>query len=196
MVLGRGRTQKQAEQVVEGPEQVVKGAERGVNVYFDIDGVLNLYGPDPHQASFGDEDLWESYRSQSMMVTYSPDMVARLNEILARPGVTPYWLTTWEAEAGWFGQIVGLDDAQHWRWLPAMGLTPSGQWQKFASIRRHLGQTHPRMAVWFDDDLAIQVEARRWAERAGSVHAHAPEPRIGLRPSEVDRLEKLIVSAV
>lgn len=188
MVLGRGRAEKQAEQVVER-------AGQGVSIYFDIDGVLNLYGPDPREASPGDEDLWDSYRIQSMMVTYSPEMVTRLNEILARPEVTPYWLTTWEAEAGWFGQIVGLDGAQHWQWLPAMGVTPSGQWQKLASIRRHLRQTRPRAAVWFDDDLAVQIDARRWADRVGSIHAYAPEPRIGLRPSELDRVEKLIASA-
>ncbi len=174
---------------------VRRRAAEGVSIYFDIDGVLNLYGPDPRPAAPGDADLWDSYNGQSMMLTYSPDMVARLNEILARAGVTPYWLTTWENEAGWFGEHIGLAGAKEWPWLPAAGQTPSGEWQKFSSIRRHLRSTRPELAIWLDDDLATQDAARRWAARSGCVHAHAPQSRVGLRPSEVDRIEELVVRA-
>ncbi|WP_257477602.1 HAD domain-containing protein [Acidipropionibacterium jensenii] len=180
-----------------GEDAMVLGGSRpgqGVNVYFDIDGVLNLYGPDPLSQTPDDQDLWSSYRSQSMMLTYSPEMIARINEILAIPGVTPFWLTTWEREAAWFGSQVGLTGAEEWQWLPAVGMTPSGQWQKFASIRSHLKVARPQLAIWFDDDLAIQSDARAWTDRLGAVHAHAPDPRIGLRPSEVDRMEELIRS--
>lgn len=170
-------------------------AGQAINIYFDIDGVLNLYGRDPRPDSPDDQDLWGSYRSQSMMVTYSPDMVERLNTVLEDPEVTPYWLTTWESQAGWFGAHVGLRDAREWTWLPAVGMSSAGQWQKFASIRRHVRTTRPSMAIWFDDDLAIQDDARAWADRTGFVHAQSPEPRIGLRPSDVDRLADLVGSA-
>ncbi|AXE38324.1 HAD domain-containing protein [Acidipropionibacterium virtanenii] len=173
----------------------------GINIYLDIDGVLNRYGPvrrgrtgaDPVDP---DEDEWSAYTSAGGVLMWPPEMMARINRLLAAPEVTPYWLTTWESEAAVFGEQVGLEGSADWTWLPSRGLSADGRWQKFASIRDHVDQTDPIFAVWLDDDLAHESEARRWARRSGRVLAFAPEPMVGLRPSELARIEELVAEAL
>lgn len=171
----------------------------GINIYFDIDGVLNRYGPlrsfpgqDPADPS---ADRWPAYTASGGLMSWPPEMITRINRMIAPDDVTPYWLTTWESEAGWFGSQVGLEGSADWTWLPAVGVDASGRWQKYASIRTHLAQTDPVFAVWLDDDLAHNRDARRWARRTGRVLALAPDGIEGLLPSQLARVERLVAAA-
>lgn len=174
---------------------------RSINIYLDIDGVLNRYGPVRRGGSGADpadpgEDEWSAYTSAGGVLVWPPEMVARINRMVAADGVTPYWLTTWESEASVFGEQVGLEGSGDWTWLPAIGTSGDGRWQKYASIHDHVDQTDPLFAVWLDDDLAHEPEARRWARRTGRVLALSPEPMEGLRPSQLTRIEELVAEAL
>lgn len=172
----------------------------GINIYLDIDGVLNRYGPvrkgrsglDPADP---EADEWSAYTSSGGVLVWPPEMIVRINRLIAADDVTPYWLTTWESDAAVFGEQVGLEGSADWTWLPSVGISGDGRWQKYASIRDHVDQTDPVFAVWLDDDRAHEPDARRWARRTGRVYALAPEPMEGLRPSELTRVEELVAQA-
>lgn len=160
-----------------------------VNLYFDIDGVLNPY----HHRPGAVEDAWDDYQDPHFLITTSPKMIARLNHIITTYGVRCFWLTTWEEQAAWYGREVGLKGSEHWEWLAALPPRGSdGDWQKFLSIRQHIATTRPSLAVWMEDDLLVAPEPAQWAEETPGVEAVVPDPSVGLSPQALDRIEALI----
>lgn len=160
-----------------------------VHLYFDIDGVLNPYHHRPGAVA----DAWDDYRDPHFLVTTSPKMIARLNHIIATYDVRCFWLTSWEEQAPWYGQQVGLDGSDQWEWLPALSARASeGEWQKFDSIRQHIADTRPALALWMEDDLLADPAPAKWAEETPGVEAFVPDPSVGLSPLTLDRIEDLI----
>lgn len=154
------------------------------HLYLDIDGVLS---PHPRAAPTS----WPDFRDETILLTYSPQMIRALTRVLIEHAVNPFWLTTWEDTAEWVGSKTGLTRQGEWPWLPALGFDEHGDWQKFATIRRHVAETGPDRVVWVDDQLAECREAVEWATEAG-VLAIAPDPKQGITPGHVKLMREYL----
>lgn len=174
---------------------------RNILIAFDIDGVLNPTVHDPIPACV--TDRWPDMQPPTALITRVPSMIRRVNELLARhPEVTPMWCTSWEENAAWFGEQVGLTGSSDWEWLPAVGDGAVADWQKFISIRERVERDQPDLMIWCEDDLVRRdedgVEIRdpeviNWvSDPANNTVAVAPLPGVGLSPRDLDRIEQLI----
>lgn len=159
-----------------------------VNLYLDIDGVLNAY----ERKITTLPSLWKDGYRQYGWEWVAPAMIDRLNWIIRHYGVAAYWLTTWEDMAPDFGQTIGLAGSKSWPWLKAMVSGVGSDWPKFTSIREHVAATKPDLAFWFDDDLAYEPSAQRWADEHPNVHAFAPTGTHGITPRMLADMEARI----
>lgn len=149
-------------------------------IYLDVDGVLNA-------VTFNDPPQWGWDGAAIKVVvngwpiTYSPDLVAAINEVAAIPGVGIYWLTTWCHDApqklaaviGLRGEdwpVVGFD---HWR------SKVHKTWWKLTAIREHLADFEGGV-LWIDDDLHYDQAAVDWLRETPSVVGLCPRTELGV----------------
>lgn len=150
------------------------------NLYLDIDGVIS-----PHRGA--PVSSWPDFRPASALLSYSPMMVSALNELITDYGLQPYWLTTWEQEARWVGDKIGLAGAGEWPWLPACGPATGADWEKFVSVQQHVDETRPDQFVWIDDNLLTEPVAQRWAAQRGAL-AIGPRADQGIHPGHLEEV--------
>lgn len=132
------------------------------HLYLDIDSVLNTHDVGPAM------EFWGDHEEPSILISYAPRLIRAVNHLIASTeDLQVFWLTSWEEEAAWFGEQVGLVGAGDWEWLSAVGGGRGLEWEKFVSLRDHLEQTQPDQAVWCDDELATEPAAREWARDRG-----------------------------
>lgn len=165
------------------------------HLYLDVDGVVNAY--DLRYAS-GEPEWKSGYTSfradNGFRITYAPDMIARLNEIIDTYGVVGHWLTTWEYEARQLGERIGLKGSEEWEVLPALQYGRKGGWLKFHSIRAHVEETKPDVAFWFDDDLYHEPEAWKWGVE--NLRPYAPVGEVGITQWMLDDMENNVGFAI
>ena len=165
-----------------------------VDVYLDVDGVLNVL-PDSHYLQ-----KWgwgHRYRNDlalladgTFKITWSPELVERINALAARPDVTIHWLTTWLTEApSVLCDLVGV--AGHdWSVVGAAEFEDLVQeWWKLDAIRNHAGANR---IVWADDDLTYSHGAKRWAEQRGGTLLVETDPRRGITREQMEKIEAFI----
>lgn len=167
----------------------------------DVDGVLNAvvgYRKE-YPATWRN---WEQQVLGGFTITWSPDLMERINKLLADDLVEIRWLTTWREEANAhlitpFGLTemavcpdedlgrcqLNLDD----EWSPHEGKLSSYTWWKFPAARfQHL---EGRPLIWTDDDLQFEPNATKWVAEVDNVLAISPDTAVGLTPGDLDRIE-------
>lgn len=150
-----------------------------VVVYLDVDGVLNALST---THAFGDG---VAHRVEGFELLLSPRQGRRLATLDAEVR----WLTTWGRDAARVGALIGLGTLAVAA-EPPDAVTSSGPW-KLDCVRQQVS-AEGRPFVWIDDN-AIGRTARRWAETVGVPHLLVtPDPLIGLRPEELDAVERFV----
>lgn len=157
------------------------------HLYFDIDGVLNTIRVDDSARA-----AWGDHAYPSLLISHAPRLIEQVNELIARiDGLEVFWLTSWEEDAAWFGEQVGLNGSWDWLWLPAAGPGRGFEWEKFTAIRDHLAETQPDRAVWCDDELRTEPDAQGWAAQQGVLTI---SPDNVLLPEHLQQIEEFLTS--
>lgn len=170
-------------------------------VVLDFDGVVNQFpGEVVPEGVFAPTGKHKSaYRTeleQWYAITYSEEMVADLNEILADPAVQLLWLTTWQH------RVIGE--------MEALGLRAAREplWLKFLPRMSDYGGVHAKCEVFDDlmeglpgdvgviwvDDQAIAVH-RAYAQDAQDAPDEpgllvAPDPRYGITRAQMAQIRE------
>jgi HAD domain in Swiss Army Knife RNA repair proteins len=154
-------------------------------VFLDFDGVLN---PEtrPPPGPFTD---WMTAHVDRMTITWSPTVACFISQLAKHAEVL--WLTSWAEDAQihlepLMGlprlELAGTDEFEApWRW-----------WKH--DVVMGLWENDHRPFVWIDDDLALFDDTLEWVSALSSDHALAiaPDPSIGLTPSDLDRIDHFI----
>jgi HAD domain in Swiss Army Knife RNA repair proteins len=187
----------------------------------DVDGVLNVVTLAP------DATLWPRWRrgvartddrSRAWPITWSPDVIDRLTDLLTARRVEIAWLTTWGEDANdELAALLGLPQ------LPVAGCPPSrvvtsgglsgtgrpasthaevagadaadpltGRWWKFGALRRLYAVDPGRPLVWTDDDLALEPQVTAWMRAHTTSLLVAPDPRHGLTPQHLIAIDRFL----
>jgi hypothetical protein len=150
-----------------------------VNLYLDVDGVVNVPF---HRGTAGFSD-WED----TGFVTWSPAMVGRLGAL----EVDSHWLTTWRDEAN-----TVLAPLFGWEPLGVLARAREHMWWKLEAL--WLTQDHAQPFVWIDDELderrresqgMLDVILERFAEPFLLI---SPVAHVGLSPSELTQIEHFV----
>lgn len=160
-----------------------------VEVYLDVDGVINALG---RGRSPWPEGSLRQRRINGFIITWSTDLIDRLNALAARPHVHFHWLTTWLSDAPqMLAPQIRLDGAD---W-PVVGAdhhetVAYPDWWKLHAIREVISED--RRAVWIDDDL-YEPKAKDWALTLGDrIMVVQPDPRVGIGPDMMSMIEEWI----
>ncbi|GGF42767.1 hypothetical protein GCM10011519_15810 [Marmoricola endophyticus] len=164
-----------------------------VNLYLDVDGVLNAVSLDTPDWGWPDAQL---STVNGYPIRWSTTMVARLNRLVAREEVTAYWLTTWGSDAaellapalgldatGW--SVLGEEDRE--RAIDTLALSGTAGWWKLQAVRSHLAPGTP--AIWVDDDLDRDPSAVRWAYEQPGLLPLSPSTSLALTPADLAAME-------
>lgn len=152
-----------------------------VDVYLDVDGVINAVYPSDSSPEWGWSRPGENRRASGFPIHYSPELVAALNELAARPHVRFHWLTTWLDHAPrYLTRRIGLH-GKDWPVVGKMHMYSRDagiSWWKLAAIQEHVDPSN--RIVWIDDDL-IDDGAREWAASLGDrILLVQPDPYVGI----------------
>lgn len=175
----------------------------------DVDGVLNALGrPLP--------DTWPTWRTgtavalgRPYVIAYSPDAVRRLLALHETGAAEVQWLTTWGHAANTsLRRLLSMPElavaATFGAEAPTAGgaaladVTPAapdaltGRWWKFDAVRQLLATWPGRRLVWLDDDLAGEPDIAAWTRGQTDALLIAPDPRVGLTPADLDRVEAFL----
>lgn len=164
-----------------------------VDVYLDVDGVLNAVCKEPRPA-WGWPDC-ERVHVDGFLITYSPTMVRSINALAERAHVTMFWLTTWLHDAVELASIIGLKAAQ-WPVLEPADYyvgPRSREWWKIEAIREHSLPRGNRV-LWVDDDIPYEPDALAWLHSLpkGRAEAICPDPTEGLTVKHMCYIEAWI----
>lgn len=153
----------------------------------DVDGVLNaVIKNNPTGPGMWTE--WEKFKaSNGFTLTYSPQLIKRMNDLVVADKVEIVWLTTWFDQidalpfTNWHGFRVGNTKDEYHNRL---------EWWKLPVAQR-LWEPDRKM-VWTDDDINFDREARNWAGRQENVLAICPKTIIGITPKQMDMIEEFL----
>jgi hypothetical protein len=167
-----------------------------VSIYLDVDGVINAF---QYSSTLADRWPWKKppryERINGFLITWSEELVDRLNALCKRPGVSIHWLTTWQRDAAEvLSPAIGLDG----EWWPVPTevdrlrmVDASSAWWKFDYVRTLDPATGP--LVWVDDELAFDRDSTLWAKRyPEDVLLIAPVAHKGITPAMMDAIESFI----
>lgn len=89
-----------------------------------------------------------------------------------------------------------MDTAAHAAAAPSAPDPLSGYWWKYDVVRRVQAEFPGRIVIWVDDELHHTPGAyRQWAEQEPHVVPIGPDPRTGLSPLDLERIQAVLVQA-
>lgn len=147
-------------------------------IYLDVDGVLNAVSRHRPQWGWGDPARVEV---NGWPITYSPELVAVINNLSNAPGLDIFWLTTWCHDApsklvpalGLLGSEWPVVGYEHWK------KSDPNIWWKLPAIQEHLDGFEGRV-LWIDDDLHYVPEALAWVNGQPSIATLCPRTELGI----------------
>ena len=161
-----------------------------VSLYLDVDGVICPFGA-TGTTDWGSR--WQISDAGLLEVAYDGELVDSLNTLSIRPGLRCVWLTSWEEMApDYLCPAIGLA-GQDWPVLASDGLGGGESWWKLRALQRDIEASAPDRAVWIDDQLDYEAEARAWASIIGTrLLLISPHPRRGLSRAELDAVRAFL----
>jgi hypothetical protein len=161
-----------------------------VSLYLDVDGVICPFGA-TGTTDWGSR--WQISAAGLLEVAYAGELVESLNTLSIRPGLRCVWLTSWEEMApDYLCPAIGLA-GQEWPVLTSDGLGGGESWWKLRALQRDIEASAPDRAVWIDDQLDYEAEARAWASIIGTrLLLISPHPRRGLSRAELDAVRAFL----
>lgn len=164
-----------------------------VEVYIDFDGVINALWVQRKEWGW-DPDSLRTSRIKGFLITWSAELVERLNALSRREHVHFHWLTTWLHEAPkMICPALELDGAD-WPVIGAahyeIGARGGKSWWKHHAIQEIASPA--RRVVWIDDDLYI-ADAREWAKTLGDrIMLVQPDNRNGITKDTMAEIEEWV----
>lgn len=155
----------------------------------DVDGVVNAVC---HPAPPG----YLRRRINGFVITWNPDVVARMKQLHETGAVEIRWLTTWcHNAANMIAPGLGLPlDCAVEGAEDHLDRDIQGWWKSVTAKR--LSDAEPdRPLIWTDDDLDYAErngEVNWLRERSGATFAYAPDWKQGITPQYLDRIEAFI----
>lgn len=183
----------------------------------DIDGVINAVSEgyprtntgwtewETAFVSFQDQDssvsalLRNTEPKRGFRITYSPQLLRKLEELAARPDVEIKWLTTWCDDAkthlcpavgldgtGW--DVLGREEYDYDPWS-------TNYWWKAISAQRwwESEDRDDQRFVWLDDDLRYQRDAWEWVNTLSDKAMFiSPNSRHGLSVKHMNAITEFI----
>jgi len=144
-----------------------------VSLYLDVDGVICPFGA-TGTTDWGSR--WQISDAGLLEVAYAGELVESLNTLSIRPGLRCVWLTSWEEMAPDYLCLGGGES-----------------WWKLRALQRDIEASAPDRAVWIDDQLDYEAEARAWASIIGTrLLLISPHPRRGLSRAELDAVRAFL----
>jgi hypothetical protein len=169
-------------------------AER-VDLYLDVDGVINAFRYNLSTETWPWPTDPRTEWINGYRITWSPELVERLNALCRRPGVKVHWLTTWQREAAEvLSPQIGLDG--EWWPVPTSEIDKDRMWDmavwwKFDFVRTLDPATVP--IVWVDDELVFDKVSASWAaEYPEDTLLISPAPHKGITPNMLEKIEEFI----
>lgn len=159
-------------------------------LYIDVDGVICPFGPEGTTA-WG--SAWERADAGLLPVAFAAELVAELNSLAAMESIRCVWLTSWEELAPqYLCPAINLQGGA-WPYLSADGAGSGTGWWKLRAIQDDIEATAPESAVWIDDQLAFEADARAWARLLGRrMLLVSPHPRQGMAPAELAKVRRFL----
>jgi hypothetical protein len=169
--------------------------QNDVDVYLDVDGVLNAVWAGSTAPKWGWADL--SLRTELILgfpITWSAQLIDRLNVLAERPHVHFHWLTTWFYDApNVLCDRIGLQ-GQDWPVLGAEEVhSPRAMthWWKLPAARA-AAEASGRRVLWIDDDL-LDLRALEWAKTLGDrIMLVLPSTRVGITKDMMTTIEEWV----
>jgi hypothetical protein len=167
------------------------------NIYFDVDGVFNPVSDAPPRTSTGWHGDWVGpVKVGGIPILYSVELVAAVNNLASRPGVTVKWLTSWEELAATdLAPAIGLAGGDDWEVISGVEDDDPQKfdWWKLDRIRKDLAATRPDRAVWIDDDITYDPKSLVWLMSPGLPLLHlSPRTVHGLNQGDVQRINEIL----
>lgn len=173
------------------------GMQPAVIVYLDIDGPLAPFATSPQPELSGWTGEWASeVRCGPYTITYSLELIARLNTLAADPRVGMTWLSSWEEHAPqFFCGTVGIA-GEGWPVLEGVFGDAREDWWKLRAMQAEVAAMPGLLRVWVDDDLTMEKQpaAVRWAAENGILTV-APTRGVGLSREDLETLENFVSTA-
>lgn len=160
-----------------------------VDVYLDVDGVLNAVTGSLPQWGWSAESH-RCTRVNGFLISWSTELIDRLNALAVQPHVNFHWLTTWLRDAP---EILADKIGLHGKDWPVIGETQYASisypdWWKLSAAQTAATESGRRV-VWIDDDLS-HPPAREWAVTLGeSIMLVQPDTRVGVTKDMMDMIE-------
>jgi len=152
-----------------------------INVYVDVDGVLNGVYAQAGQGGWNPSCLRRE-QINGFRITWHTDMINRLHNLLDQPHVHPVWLTTWEDDAPRLiapALCIGFD----WPVLHPTQTTFGKQREVFDDVE----DTQPDKVLWLDDDAAYSRDYF-----TGNFKRISPYTGTGLTPDHLTEIEEFL----
>lgn len=152
-----------------------------INIYLDVDGVLNALSsgaPRNNTHWFGD---WGSKRIEGFPILWSKELIEEINTLTERDDITVKWLTTWgDLAALSLSPKIGLK-GENWEFLVSEDMLDPYRWWKLFKIQEDIEKTNPEKVIWIDDDIPFERNAKEWVTTlATPIHAVHPRSEHGL----------------
>lgn len=154
----------------------------------DVDGVMNaVQMPGKVPTGPGMWTEWEMTSANGFGITWSPQLVKRMNDLVVADKVEIVWLTTWWDNIedlpfpDWHGFRVANTREEYLSHV---------SWWKLPVVQR-LYSPDQKM-VWTDDDIDYDREAVDWLTGKHNILPICPKTLIGITPNHMDKIEEFL----
>lgn len=172
--------------------QTADETEFYVDLFLDVDGVINAVSPRDDIEDIAARTGWRDYRRKRVLgyvITYSQEFIDRLNALAELPHVRIHWLTTWSQHAvDDLCPALGIEGTE-WVVLNQRDFDSFKQrvWWKLTAIRSMTSD----LALWIDDDLAFDREAREWIDENEHIVPVCPNTENGITEPQWRKVEEI-----
>jgi hypothetical protein len=166
-----------------------------INIYLDVDGVLNAVSRRPPRTNTGWEGEWSDVNVLGFPILYSHEVVNHFNEFAQMDGVVVKWLTTWQEKAAQeLSPLIGIN-GQEWEVLYGDindHWFTTGRWWKLEAIQNDIVKSKPDKVVWVDDDLGYDRSAQGWLADKDFIHVVSPNTNHGVTKKQISGIIEFI----
>lgn len=135
-----------------------------INIYLDVDGVLNAYSKNPPRTNTQWSGTWGHQMITGFPILWSFELIEEINALAKRDGIEVKWLTTWQdSAASELSPVLGLN-GEEWSFFETEDEDDLVNWWKLAAIKKDIEESSPDKVVWIDDDIPFEKNAVQWSQ--------------------------------